>query len=345
MRGSRRSCPRRRPPSRRQPVGRVRGGASAPVEADGGDAVGPGGRSCPSKAATGRPRRSTSQPVRPGDLDRGGGVVRVEHPHLEATGLASHGRHLGAPDGEGRAPVGPVAASERRAWSPGGRARRRPAGRDRRPPRRGRSDTAIGPIICGPSSGVIGPAVIGRVVMPSRDSMPVARSRVRASAVARAARARRPRRGRPARTRAAPRGPRSGRRSRRTGGRGRSACRTPRAGPRPLRPRSTTVKAHSAREVAAGRGRGRWTRTRWSLDGLSNSVCTRTIGSSARTSRVVTTGTSWRTHPRGAGLVHPIGPGEGGGDGDGGPNRSPVARPSTSTESGRSTTESTVGGE
>ena len=39
------------------------------------------------------------------------------------------------------------------------------------------------------------------------------------------------------------------------------------------------------------RARGRCTRTRWSLEGLSNWVCTRRTGSSARISRVVSTTT------------------------------------------------------
>ena len=65
------------------------------------------------------------------------------------------------------------------------------------------------------------------------------------------------------------------------------------ARPSATRPRSTTVKAHSAWEVAAGRGRGRWTRRRWSRDGLTKRVATRTSSSSARSSTVVVTGTRW----------------------------------------------------
>ena len=120
--------------------------------------------------------------------------------------------------------------------------------------------------------GISGPAGKGRVVMPRRDSMPVARSRVRASVLA----------GRPGRRPVRRRRDRhvdelvleqalvddgQARRlhepARREGGR-RSLLGPPSA----VRPRSTTAKAHSACEVAAGSGRGRWTRSRWSRDGL-----------------------------------------------------------------------------
>ena len=98
-------------------------------------------------------------------------------------------------------------------------------------------------------------------------------------------------RDRPARTRGVPRGRRSGHRSTRTGGTGKVGVPNSSGRPSATRPRSTTVKAHSACDVDEGSGRGRRTRTRWSRDGLSKRVVTRTTDSSARTSRVVSTAT------------------------------------------------------
>ena len=57
--------------------------------------------------------------------------------------------------------------------------------------------------------------------------------------------------------------------------------------PSAVSPRSTTVKADSAREHVAGSGRGRWTRSRWSPLGLTKLVVTRTTDSSARSSTSV----------------------------------------------------------
>ena len=67
---------------------------------------------CPSKGATGRPRRSTSQPDRPGISTEVGVAPRVEHPNLDASGLAPDGGDLGAAHGQLGAAVGPAAPSE-----------------------------------------------------------------------------------------------------------------------------------------------------------------------------------------------------------------------------------------
>ena len=88
-------------------------------------------------------------------------------------------------------------------------------------------------------------------------------------------------------------------------------------------PRSTTVKAHSACEVAAGRGRGRWTRRRWSREGLTNRVPHPDHG-------LVGPELDGGHHldgvaadPRLGGVVDPVGPGVGGGDGGHGPRTGP----------------------
>ena len=61
--------------------------------------------------------------------------------------------------------------------------------------------------------------------------------------------------------------------------------------PSAVSPRSTTAKAHSARDTRAGSGSGRCTRSRWSRLGFTNDVVTRTTASSALSSRVVSIGT------------------------------------------------------
>ena len=62
----------------------------------------------PSNGATGRPRRSTSQPDRPGQVTVVGAVRRVEDPHLEDAGVAADRGDLGTLDGQLGAAVGPV---------------------------------------------------------------------------------------------------------------------------------------------------------------------------------------------------------------------------------------------
>jgi hypothetical protein len=77
------------------------------------------------------------------------------------------------------------------------------------------------------------------------------------------------------------------------------------APPSAVRPRSTTPKAHSAREVAAGRGRGNRARSRWSRTRLVKAVSTRTRDSPARSSTRVVTAVSWRTSDRSARVDEP----------------------------------------
>ena len=289
VRGSRRTCPRPVP----TPRSADRSGESVAVEAGGGDAVGPELEAAPRR---GRPVGPVGRPATRSDPAIStvvAGVVRVEHPDLEATGLAPDGRHLGAPDGQGRAPVGPGRRPRTTPWSPGGRGRRRPSGRDRRRPRQGVVDRHrpdhLGTLQRRHRAG--GQRAGGHAQPREHAGGPQ-----QGEGQARwpgSARARRPRRwstssysSRPSWTTVSP--PLDTKR--RDGKVG-----VPNSSGRPsaVRPRSTTVKAHSACEVAAGSGSGRWTRSRWSLDGLTNWVRTRTTGSSARTSSVVTTGTWW----------------------------------------------------
>ena len=156
---------------------------------------------------------------------------------------------------------------------------------------------------------------------------------------------RRHRRCRRARTRGGPRGPRSAHRrgtNRREGNVG-----SPNSSDRPsaVSPRSTTVKAHSARDVAAGSGSGRWTRRRWSRDGLVNRVRTRTqrlVG--AQLER----GGDRHLPCPGAGVgrsVDVLRPRVGGHDVGGRPDRSVLAGGDARPTSGASTTVSLVGGE
>ena len=159
-------APRRDPPRTRGAPGPRRAGRARGV-ASGGTAPGglrspssrtvampwPRRSNCPSKGARDRPRRSTSQPDRPGISTEVASGPWVEHPHLDPAGLPSHGRHLRPADGQLGAPSPAAHPLRTTRWRPGGPGRRRPVGTDRHRRRRWRSGRPRDRASAGPPAG------------------------------------------------------------------------------------------------------------------------------------------------------------------------------------------------
>ena len=144
----------------------------------------------PVNGSRARPRRSTNHPDRPSIVDRRDVVARVEHPQLEPSGDAAQRRHDGAVDVERltfrRARTAACLRHQQRREQVV-----RPARTDRRRRCACRSRRAMRFWSCAPSTGMIGPAGSGRVVIGACDEQAGAAGERQRERVARCRRGRR----------------------------------------------------------------------------------------------------------------------------------------------------------